>query len=104
MKALNGRTQSRFRAHVYSTLESKSQNWEALECKTSEASQMKAFSREIATWICNQDSIFNENDLQNMVMNTDRDINSDLLSEISFDVMREMVRMSNLDSLMGASA
>ena len=65
---------------------------------------MKAFSREIATWICNQDSIFNENDLQNMVMNTDRDINSDLLSEISFDVMREMVRMSNLDTLMEASA
>ena len=39
-----------------------------------------------------------------MVMNTDRDINSDLLSEISFDVMREMVRMSNLDTLMEASA
>ena len=104
MKALNGRTQSRFRGHVYSTLESKSQDWGALECRSSEASQMKAFSREIATWICNQDSIFNENDLQNMVMNTDRDINSDLLSEISFDVMREMVRMSNLDTLMGAAA
>ena len=104
MKALNGRTQSRFRAHVYSTLESKSQDWGALECRSSEASQMKAFSREIATWICNQDSIFNENDLQNMVMNTDRDINSNLLSEISFDVMREMVRMSKLDTLMGASA
>ncbi len=104
MKALNGRTQSRFRAHVYSTLESKSQDWGALECRSSEAYQMKAFSREIATWICNQDSIFNENDLQNMVMSTDRDINSDLLSEISFDVMREMVRMSKLDTLMEASA
>ena len=104
MKALKGRTQSRFRAHVYSTLETKSQEWESLGCLASEASQMKAFSKEIATWICNQDSVFNENELENMVMSTDRDINSNLLSEISVDVMREMVRLSNLDTLVGASA
>tara|TARA_B100001115_G_C15463143_1_gene218282 strand:- start:248 stop:445 length:198 start_codon:yes stop_codon:yes gene_type:complete len=65
---------------------------------------MKAFSKEIATWICNQDSVFNENELENMVMSTDRDINSNLLSEISVDVMREMVRLNNLDTLVGASA
>ena len=104
IKALNGRTQSRFRAHVYSTLESKSEEWECLECQESEASQMRAFSKEIATWICNRESSFSSYELENMVMNTDRDINSSVLSEISVDVTGEMVRLSSLDNLLGASA
>ncbi len=105
MKALNGRKQSRFRSHVYSTLESKSEEWENLECQESEASQMRAFSKEIATWICNRESSFSSYELENMVMNTDREINSSVLSEISIDVTGEMVRwLSNLDTLVGARA
>lgn len=104
MKALNGRTQSKFRAHVYSTLESKSREWETLKCLESESSQMRAFSKEIATWICNRDSVFDRYELEEMVMNTNRNINSSVLSEISVDVTGEMDRLNNLDTLVGASA
>lgn len=99
MQALNDKNQGKFRAYIYSRLESLSGTWEQFGCNVDEASQMSAFSREIATWICSQRGEFNEGDLQNKVLQTERAINSSVLTNIAADVTREMIRINGSETL-----
>ena len=79
MDALTDKTRAKFRAFMYQTLEALSQQWEQSEYAGDSSTQLGAFSREIATWICNQDGPFTTVELDNMVLSTDRQINPCLL-------------------------
>ena len=63
--------------------------------------QMGAFSREIATWICNQDGDFTKVDLENMMMSTSRPINSILLKKVATDVNETVERISKMPTFAG---
>ena len=65
---------------------------------------MGAFSREIATWICEQNGEFNPEDLHEEVIKTRRKINSSILKYIATDVMGEMFRINESKSLLEAAS
>ena len=48
--------------------------------------QLGAFSREIATWICNQEGPFSSEDLTEMMMSTKRPFDQNLLLKVANDV------------------
>ena len=57
------------------------------------------FSREIATWICNQDGPFTTVELDNMVLSTDRQINPTLLKRVASDVNETITRINEKSTL-----
>ena len=61
--------------------------------------QLSAFSREIATWICNQEGPFATNELEKMVLSTDRPINSKLLSRVVSDVKEQIFKIDQMPDL-----
>ena len=87
MEALSNKNQARFRAFIYGHMENLSASWENSSSATEkEVSQLGAFAREIATWICQQSSSFYLSELTDYVNSTNRSLNSDLLTEVSQDV------------------
>tara|TARA_B100000900_G_C20598152_1_gene724306 strand:+ start:2367 stop:3755 length:1389 start_codon:yes stop_codon:yes gene_type:complete len=103
-KSLRDKTQAEFRSYIYSRLGELSGTWENLGGDDLEISQMGAFSREIATWICNQNGEFNQEELQEEVTKTKRKIRSSVLSYIAADVTREMIRINGSETLMEVAA
>ena len=101
MSALTDRSRAKFRAYMYRTLESLSEEWERSEFVENSTEQMGAFSREIATWICNQEGPFTKGELENMMMSTSRPINSDLLKKVASDVNETVVRLSEMSTFPG---
>ena len=99
MTALTDRTQAKFRAFVYQTLEGLSQQWEQSEHVDESVAEMGAFSREIATWICNQDGPFATADLDAMVLTTSRPINPILLKRVANDVIETITRINEKSTL-----
>ena len=86
---------------MYQTLENMSREWEKSEYIENSVEQMGAFSREIATWICNQDRPFTKVDLQNMMMSTKRPINPNLLQKLAKDVNETVDRISKMSTFPG---
>lgn len=86
MNALTDRSRSKFRAYMYQTLEKLSVEWESSEYAGNSGDQLGAFSREIATWICNQEGPFSSEDLTAMMMSTKRPFNANLLLKVANDV------------------
>ena len=101
MSALTDRSRAKFRSFMYQTLEAMSKEWEKSEFIEDSAEQMGAFSREIATWICNQDGPFTKVDLQNMMMSTSRPINSILLKKVANDVNETVDRINKMPTFPG---
>ena len=99
MTALTDRTQAKFRAFMYQTLEALSQEWEQSEHVDESVTEMGAFSREIATWICNQNGPFATADLDNMVLTTSRPINPILLKRVANDVVETITRINEKSTL-----
>ena len=104
LKSLENKTQTEFRSYIYSRLGKLSGTWEDLSSDNLEIVQMGAFSREIATWICEQNGEFNPEDLHDEVINTRRKINSTILKYIADDVMGEMFRINQSKTLMEAAS
>ena len=86
MNALTDRSRSKFRAYMYKTLEKLSLEWESSEFVGKSGEQLGAFSREIATWICNQEGPFSSEDLTEMMMSTKRPFDQNLLLKVANDV------------------
>ena len=87
MQALTNKNEARFRAFIYGRMEDLSASWESSSsAEEKEIPQLGAFAREIATWICQQNTSFYLSELTNYVNNTNRSLNSDLLAEVSRDV------------------
>ena len=101
MAALTDRSRAKFRSFMYQTLEAMSLEWEKSEHIENSGDQMGAFSREIATWICNQDGPFTKVDLQNMMMSTSRPINSILLKKLANDVNETVDRINKMSTFPG---
>ena len=99
MDALTDKTRAKFRAFMYQTLEALSQQWEQSEHAEDSSTQLGAFSREIATWICNQDGPFTTVELDNMVLSTDRQINPTLLKRVASDVNETITRINEKSTL-----
>ena len=86
---------------MYQTLEAMSREWEQSDYVEDSKDQMGAFSREIATWICNQDGPFTTVDLQNMMMSTNRPINRNLLQKVAKDVNETVERINQMSTFPG---
>ena len=99
MDALTDKTRAKFRAFMYQTLEALSQQWEQSEYAGDSSTQLGAFSREIATWICNQDGPFTTVELDNMVLSTDRQINPTLLKRVASDVNQTITSINEKSTL-----
>ena len=89
MSALTDRSRAKFRAFMYQTLEKLSLEWETFEHVEDSKDQLGAFSREIATWICNQEEPFSDEDLKAMMMSTKRPFNQNLLLKVANNVNRQ---------------
>ncbi len=87
MEALTNKNEAQFRAFIYGHMENLSASWEeSSSAQKKEIPQLGAFAREIATWICQQNSSFYISELTNYVNSTNRSLNSNLLEEVSRDV------------------
>ena len=87
MEALTNKNEGRFRAFIYGQMEELSTSWETSSSTLEkEIPQLGAFAREIATWICQQNSSFYLSELMDYVNSTSRSLNSNLLAEVSQDV------------------
>ena len=99
MNALTDRTQSKFRAFIYKTLESLSEDWNSTEYVDEKDNQMAPFSREIATWICNQSRPFGRDELEQVIRATERTINPNLLGRVVTDVTDAMLHINGKSTL-----
>ena len=103
MSALSDRNQGIFRAFIYRTLEELSVQWSSNENSENENMQLSAFSREIATWICNREGPFASNELSDMVLSTDRKINPILLKRVASDVTETILHINGKSTLAEAT-
>lgn len=93
--ALDNKTQGKFRAFIYATMEQMSKQWENSPYATDDdVPQLGAFSREIATWICHQPPQFYLSNLSNFVVNTDRKLSSAVLSHVDHEVKQSVMSLS----------
>jgi len=100
LSALTDRGNAKFRSVMYSTLEELSNQWiNSDDLKDTQESQLGPFSREIATWICNQQGPFMIDDLGQMVHSTDREINPTLLKRVANDVTETIIRINQRATL-----
>lgn len=95
LSALSNRSDAKFRTFIYSKLDSMSKEWSsnAAKGKSTDAT-MQAFSREIATWICTQTGAFKIHDLEQLILKTQREVDSGLLSLIASDVGKTMLELN----------
>lgn len=103
--ALDNKTQGKFRAIIYATLEGMAKQWEdSQHASDNDVPQLGAFSREIATWICHQPPQFHLSQLSNFVANTERTLSPSILSHVDHEVKRSVLVLSEKGvSLGGAS-
>ena len=95
LSALSNRSDAKFRTFIYSKLDSMSKEWSAnASTSTSTDATMQAFSREIATWICTQTGAFKMHDLEQLILQTQREVDSGLLSVIASDVGATMIELN----------
>ena len=104
MSALTDRNQGMFRAFIYRTLEQLSEQWASNDNSSDENMQLGAFSREIATWICNREGPFPSNQLSEMVLSTERNINPTLLKRVASDVTDTIIHINGKSSLAEATS
>ena len=91
LSALSNRSDAKFRTFIYSKLDSMAKDWSG---NTDQDATMQAFSREIATWICTQTGAFRIHDLEQLILQTQREVDSDLLSVIATDVGKTMLELN----------
>ena len=103
MSALSDRNQGIFRAFIYRTLEQLSAQWSEDENSDESDLQLGAFSREIATWICNREGPFSSDELSDMVLSTDRKLNPILLKRVAGDVTETIIHISGKSTLAEAT-
>ena len=100
MEALTQRTQAKFRAFIYSTMEDLAKQWSTSEHVDGDLpQQLSAFSREIATWLCNQDGPFNSDEIDKLVLQTNRPFGHKILERVSADVRKTVLHINGKSSL-----
>ena len=99
MSALTDKSRAKFRSFMYQTLDKLSKQWQESDYAGESGPQLGAFSREIATWICEQEKPFATSDLEHTVLSTTRDINPKLLKRVANDVSETITRINEKSTL-----
>ena len=100
MTALTQRTQAKFRAFIYSTMDDLAKQWSSFESLNGDQpQQLSAFSREIATWLCNQEGPFSSDEIDKLVLRTNRPFDSKILERVSSDVRKTVLDINGKSSL-----
>lgn len=100
MSALTDRSNAKFRSYMYTSMENLSKSWnDDSSSDDSITQQYGPFSREIATWICNRNGPFSVDELENMVLSTERPFDTTLLKRVATDVTESILRMNQQETL-----
>ena len=104
MEALHNKTEAQFRALIYTTMDELAQSWEALPQATeNDVPQLRAFGREIATWICHQPAEFHLSDLSRFVANTPRKITKAIIDHVNHEVKRSVLVLNEKSMASGGT-
>ena len=100
--SLKNVAKAKFRSRIYATFNDKPTSWaKKYNFESKKKPQLEAFSKEIASWICQKDGIFDLGDLHEFVIGTNRKIDQTLLQNIASDI-NQMV--TSLDTSAGPGA
>lgn len=104
MEALHNKTEAQFRALIYTTMDELAQSWEALPQATeNDVPQLRAFGREIATWICHQPAEFHLSELSRFVANTPRNISKSIIDHVNHEVKRSVLVLNEKSMASGGT-
>ena len=104
MEALHNKTEAQFRALIYTTMDELAQSWEALPQATeNDVPQLRAFGREIATWICHQPAEFHLSELSRFVANTPREISKSIIDHVNHEVKRSVLVLNEKSMASGGT-
>ena len=85
--SLKNVSKAKFRSRIYATFIDKPASWvEKYDLEDSKKPQLEAFSKEIASWICQKGGIFDLGDLHEFVIGTNRKIDMTLLQNIASEI------------------
>ena len=85
---------------MYSTMEDLAEQWSSSESVNGDQpQQLSAFSREIATWLCNQEGPFSPDEIDKLVLQTTRPFDSKILERVSSDVRKTVLHINGKSSL-----
>ena len=105
MEALHNKTEAQFRALIYTTMDELAQSWEALPQATeNDVPQLRAFGREIATWICHQPAEFHLSELSRFVANTPREISKFIIDHVNHEVKRSVLVLNEKSMASGGTS
>ena len=105
MEALHNKTEAQFRALIYTTMDELAQSWEALPQATeNDVPQLRAFGREIATWICHQPAEFHLSELSRFVANTPREISKSIIDHVNHEVKRSVLVLNEKSMASGGTS
>ena len=95
MGALTDRNEAMFRSRMYKLLEELSLEWVSHDSVIeTEEPLLQPFSREIATWICNKKEGFSIDEIGDMIFQTKRELNQNLLQKVAHDVQQLVYGLS----------
>ena len=105
MEALHNKTKAQFRALIYATMEELAQSWETLpEATESDVPQLRAFAREIATWICHQPAEFHLSELSRFVASTPRELSQAIIAHVDHEVKRSVLVLNEKSMASGGTS
>ena len=105
MEALSNKTKAQFRALIYTTMDELAQSWEDLPQATeNDVPQLRAFGREIATWICHQPAEFHLSELSRFVANTPRELSQAIIAHVDHEVKRSVLVLNEKSMASGGTS
>ena len=104
-EALHNKTKAQFRALIYATMEELAKSWETVPQATKgDVPQLRAFAREIATWICHQPAEFHLSELSTFVANTPRELSQAIIAHVDHEVKRSVLVLNEKSMAFGGTS
>ncbi len=104
-EALTNKTKGQFRALIYGTMEQMATTWETSpHASEGDVPQLRAFAREIATWICHQPAAFHLSELSDFVANTPRTLSSAVIAHVDHEVKRSVLVLNEKSMAAGGTS
>lgn len=104
-ESLTNKTKGQFRALIYGTMERMATTWETSSHATdADVPQLRAFAREIATWICHQQAAFHLSELSDFVANTPRTLSSAIIAHVDHEVKRSVLVLNERSMAAGGTS
>ncbi len=104
-ESLTNKTKGQFRALIYGTMERMATTWETSpHASDADVPQLRAFAREIATWICHQSAAFHLSELSDFVANTPRTLSSAIIAHVDHEVKRSVLVLNERSMAAGGTS